>query len=584
MILTDLTGQLAGVKKVGDQQWQARCPAHDDSNPSLSVSIGGDGTILLKCHAGCTLKDICRALKIEVKDLFPKKKATGEPAVVYDYQDEFGRVLFQVCRFPGKRFRQRCSNGNGGYTWNLNGVRRVLYHLPELTAATPNKYVFVVEGEKDADRLTKLGLLATCNSGGAGKWRADYNRYLSGRSVVILPDNDDPGRSHAQQVARALANVAKEIRIVSLDDLPVGGDVSDWFETDGNLDQLMLRVKQAAPLGQLQLSKPIIKRLVDVRTRKVERLWPNKIPSGKLTLLVGDPCLGKSFLTLYIASRVTNGLCWPDLPDEPTPKGSVVILSAEDDLSDTVVPRLSAHDADLNRITAIEGVTRQDRKFHFNLVRDLPALEQAVDETEGVRLIVIDPITAYLGATDSHKNAEVRGVLAPLSQLAAKRGVAVLGVSHLRKGEGKALYRVLGSLAFVAAARALWMVSRDAENATRRLLVPAKCNLAIQPTSLAFSIIDGVVCFEANPVNITADEALRTPDESERCAMTEAVQWLQGVLGDGRVKAGDIFKSAKINHISEITLRRAAEKIGVLKSREGFGAFGGWYWQLPEDI
>jgi hypothetical protein len=128
------------------------------------------------------------------------------------------------------------------------------------------------------------------------------------------------------------------------------------------------------------------------------------------------------------------------------------------------------------------------------------------------------------------------------------------------------------------------MVSRDAENATRRLLVPAKCNLAIQPTSLAFSIIDGVVCFEANPVNITADEALRTPDESERCAMTEAVQWLQGVLGDGRVKAGDIFKSAKINHISEITLRRAAEKIGVLKSREGFGAFGGWYWQLPEDI
>jgi hypothetical protein len=142
-----------------------------------------------------------------------------------------------------KSFRQRRPDGMGGWVWNMNGVEPVLYHLPELSTAA---LVYVVEGEKDADNLTALGLTATCNAGGAGKWRANYNKALQGKAVVILPDNDDPGRSHAQTVARNLHGVAASVKVVELPGLLEKGDVSDWLDAGGTLDQLR-SLMQAAP-------------------------------------------------------------------------------------------------------------------------------------------------------------------------------------------------------------------------------------------------------------------------------------------------------------------------------------------------
>jgi len=579
-----ILGRLKQVKPTGLNKWQSLCPAHDDHKPSLSITLAEDGKILIKCFGGCKLPDICKVLGIEIKDLFPNNPSSrnnNEPEAVYNYTDEFGRILFEVVRFPGKRFSQRVPTPDG-YRWSLNGVRRVPYNLEALTKAKLDTQVFIPEGEKDCNRLGTLGLLATCNPGGAGKWRADYNRFFTARPVVVLPDNDSVGTEHAKQVVEHLLPIAREVKLVILDDLPPSGDVSNWLDTGGTLDDLMVRVKEAPALTRTDRATPIIRRLAEVVPRDVDWLWPNRFPMGKLSLIVGDPDVCKSFLTLYIASRVSNGLPWPDLPDEPITKGGVVLMSAEDDIEDTVVPRLIKQEADLTQIIALEGVSKQDRQFYFNLARDLPALEQAINQAENVRLVVIDPISAFCGMTDSHKNAEVRGLLGPLAQLAAKHRVAVIAVSHLRKGEGQALYRVLGSLAFVAAARALWIVTRDQTDQARRLLTLGKCNLAVEPPGLAFRLIDGQVCFDEGTVTMSADEALQKPDEEEKSAVQEAVEWLRQALSDGEMKASDIYRLAAENEIAKRTLQRAVSIVGVQKAKRGSFEKPFWIWSLPE--
>jgi hypothetical protein len=156
----------------------------------------------------------------------------------YDYRDEQEVLLFQVCRYEPKDFRQRRPDGAGGWTWKLDGVQRVLYRLPELLATDPSQTVYLVEGEKDADKLVAEGLVATTNSGGAGKWRDEYNESLRGRSVVIVPDNDEVGRAHADQVARSLYGIAASVRIAVLAGLPPKGDVTDWLAAGGTTEKL----------------------------------------------------------------------------------------------------------------------------------------------------------------------------------------------------------------------------------------------------------------------------------------------------------------------------------------------------------
>jgi len=513
---------------------------------------------------------------------------TKKIVAAYDYKDAAGNVLFQVIRYEGKDFSQRRPDGQGGWIWNLDGVKRVPYRLPELLQASKQDWVFIAEGEKDVDRLIAEGLSATCNPMGAGKWREEYNEHLQGRLVAVLPDNDRAGKKHAEQVADSLYGTAAEIRIVELPGLPEKGDVSDWLDSGGTIAELLQLVDQAKPfkptVARRQMTalqrdrqyvpKPIVVNLEDVEPQKVEWLWDNRIPLGKLSLLVGDPGLGKSFLTLYITAQVTTGRPWPDDPfKQPIFKGSVIILSAEDDVSDTIVPRLQAHGADLNRIRAIQGVTYDDPEcegpHQFNVTLHLPALEQAIIETPETRLVIIDPITAYLGKTDSHKNAEVRAALAPLAALAGEHRVAVVGVSHLSKNQGtKAIYRTMGSLAFTAAARAVWVVSKDRDNPNRRLLTPAKANLSVDPGGLAFSIIDGVVAFEPGRIEITTEEALCPETDEGAGALDAAKDFLKECLKDAPTPSAEVLKQAKENGVSARTLNRAKKALDVKSFRE----------------
>lgn len=233
----------------------ARCPAHDDQRASLSLSTGNDGRVLVRCHAGCSTPQIVAALGLTVRDLFPPDagstgSATGSRIEVahYDYRDETDTLLYQVVRFDPKDFRQRTPDAAGGWTWKLNGTRRVLYRLADVVAAAhEGRVVFVVEGEKDVHAVCDLGLVATTNAGGAEKWRPEYSAALAGAHVVILPDNDEAGEAHAQSVARSVLAAARSVRIVRLPGLPPKGDVSDWLRAGG--DRVTLeRLVSEAPL------------------------------------------------------------------------------------------------------------------------------------------------------------------------------------------------------------------------------------------------------------------------------------------------------------------------------------------------
>ncbi|MGA2068766.1 MAG: hypothetical protein ABSG86_27610 [Thermoguttaceae bacterium] len=241
----------------GDGQGSACCPAHDDRRQSLSVAVGDGGGVLLKCHAGCPTESVVEAMGLKMRALFPSHVGrNGNPATAtYYYLDEDGRPLFQVLRYTPKSFSQRRPDGKGGWIASVRGVRRILYRLPELLAAPASKVVYIVEGEKDVDRLRSLGLVATCNPMGAGKWRPEFAECLAGRRVVVIPDNDEAGRAHADQVARSLAGAARSVKLLDLPDLPEHGDVSDWLDAGGTKGKLLAMAKKTpawAPAGRAE--------------------------------------------------------------------------------------------------------------------------------------------------------------------------------------------------------------------------------------------------------------------------------------------------------------------------------------------
>jgi hypothetical protein len=203
----------------------AKCPAHDDHNPSLSIR-NVDGKVLVHCHAGCAQRDVIDALT--ARGLWEPERSE-DPRIIarYDYTDEHGNLLYQVVRYQPKDFRHRRPDGRGGWIWR-KGLRQVLYRLPEVLEAA---IVFVVEGEKDVETLRSHGFVATTNAGGAeSRWAPQYTEALRGREVILIPDNDAPGRKRVLNIARALlGNVA---RLVVLE-LEGGKDVTEWF-ADGH--------------------------------------------------------------------------------------------------------------------------------------------------------------------------------------------------------------------------------------------------------------------------------------------------------------------------------------------------------------
>lgn len=276
--LRELLGHLEQVTETSNG-WDALCPAHDDHRPSLGVSVGADGRILLNCRSNhCDPVTIMQCVGMSAKQLFVPvedggaKQDWGRLAATYDYQDEKGKLIFQVCRFEKvtrlsngqdertKTFRQRQPNPDGnGWTWKVKGLSLVLYRLPELMASPTSQPVFVVEGEKQVDYLHSIGFIATCNPAGAGKWKAEYGKHLGGRDVIVVPDNDpikksaktgegtSVGMEHAETVADSLCGVARSVHVLHLPDCGPKWGLDDWLQNGHDPGELAELLEQTEP-------------------------------------------------------------------------------------------------------------------------------------------------------------------------------------------------------------------------------------------------------------------------------------------------------------------------------------------------
>lgn len=341
----------------------------------------------------------------------------------------------------------------------------------------------------------------------------------------------------------------------------------------------------------------VVRNAAQVIAKPINWLWPGRIARGKVTLIAGHPGLGKSQVTASLAAIVSAGRPWPTT-DTACPPGNVIFLSAEDDAADTIRPRLDAAGADVSRVYIVESVRDPHpndpaRRRGFSLQRDLPLLEAALADIGSAALIVIDPITAYLGEVDSHKNAEIRALLTPLSDLASRYQAAVVAVSHLNKSSGsEALQRVTGSLAFVAAARAAYIVARDKEYSSRRVFVPIKNNIGSDQSGFAFSIESvtlnndiqtSTVSWENEPITITADEALSgNLGDDSRSQLDDAKGFLRGLLADGPVPVKRVRAEADDAGHTWATIRRAQKDLGIDAYKAGMKE--GWRWQLPTKV
>ena len=249
------------VKQLSNGSYQALCPCHDDKTASLSIDEK-DETILMFCHAGCEIENIATHTDLDMKNLFPPKENNNgrQQKIIdkYDYLGYDGKLLYQVLRYDDKSFKQRRPGSDGEWIWNLKGVTPVPYRLPDIIKAKKSgRVVFIVEGEKDVHTLEKHGFCATCNSGGAGKFKKLLVPYFKDANVVPIPDNDDPGRKHTEDVATKLNGTAKKIRLLNLPNLEEKQDVSDWLKHNSaeDLKKLVKETadwKKAKPLKSLK--------------------------------------------------------------------------------------------------------------------------------------------------------------------------------------------------------------------------------------------------------------------------------------------------------------------------------------------
>lgn len=341
----------------------------------------------------------------------------------------------------------------------------------------------------------------------------------------------------------------------------------------------------AVPPGDL-----IIYRASSVTPRKVEWLWQDRIPLGKLTTFAGVGGLGKTFVLCDTTARVSRGMDWPDSAGECCEPGQVLFISGEDDADDTLVPRLIELGADLSRVVFLKTEVL-DR---FTLA-DLKTLDKAIEQSRSgekppVRFVAIDPPTAYLGDVDDHKNAELRGLLSPLKSWAAKHRVAVVFNTHVNKGGGQkveAMARVMGSVAWVNAVRAAHMFSPDPDDADRCLFIPMKMNLAKKRKGLAYQIIvtDALASLKwLGDVDTSADDAMNRQVRQSRAI--QATDFLtQLFAGRRELPSEEVWAARRGAGLSENAVKEAKAKLRIQAVRRCLpGNHQIWVWIWPFDV
>lgn len=492
--LNGILERLKGVVATSPTQFNARCPAHHDQHPSLSVGVGDGGRVLLRCHAGCETADVVEALGLEIEDLFPGTPGTSTE---YVYEDEAAQPLFEIVRYPGKQFAARRRGENGAWVNRLGDTRRVPYHLPEvLTAAKSGRRVYVVEGEKDVDALRALGLAATTNPFGAGKWKPEYSSYLAGAEVIVIPDADDVGRKHADTVCQSLVRHAASVHVLELPDAHEGEDVSDfvargWTSADfeSHADALpAYRPDHEPEPGVSSSTGAESNPLEDTGTRSASlmkvvpigalmsrpQLQPDWIVEGLLlaigtSLVAAKPKVGKSSFARNLAAAVSQG---KEFLDRPVRKGTVLYLSLEDG----------------------EGIVSSsfkslgwspDISFSFETPpRDaMRELFRLVSETRP-GLVIIDTLARFQHLRDFKDYGEVSWVMQMFQRLARECRCHVMLLHHAPKMGAGGIDAAIGSVAFSGGVDTV--IELTQHGGQRRVGTRQRFGDDLEPTNLAF--------------------------------------------------------------------------------------------------
>lgn len=483
-------GDAASEFKRKGTEYYIRCPLHKDGIPSFRIQLRADKRGTWHCDPCSRGGDIFNLYAIinelDVKNDFPK--ITGDLAKLlanldsdnpspndserqiadtYDYRDERSGLLFQCVRYDPKEFRQRRPDGNGGWIWNLDDVRRVLYRLPELLAPSTEP-IFLCEGEKDADALCDLGLIATTNPGGARKWRDEYSQTLCGRNVVILPDHDSAGEKHAAQVASALLSIARFVKVVRLPGLPDKGDVSDWLASGGTKEKLFHLVETTANFTAETVERKAdsggtsgfcfrtaAEYLSEVKMRSQKKpYWQGIIREGEVSLLLGRPFAGKSTFACALTLALHRG---DTLLGRPCAQTRVAYLALE---------RNGQNVAELFETWGIAGqVTFADETpaFKGDGSELADSLEREIRK-RGLEVVIVDHLQNLMSVPDGNDYAKVSNAIAPLARIAKKTGAHLMLLHHQGKGAAREEIDAMGSEAYRGAADVLIEASKSGES------------------------------------------------------------------------------------------------------------------------
>ena len=591
--IDEVLSRLQNVKRF-TWGWTARCPAHDDQRNSLSLKVGDDERVLLKCHANppCQFSQIADAIDLPVSSFFSpqpfnttrNKKSGPQPKVeivtIYDYHDATGQLLYQVCRTPDKQFPQRRPDGKGDWIWGMGDVEPVLYRLPQLLAAIQKGHtIFIVEGEKDVDRLVSQGLTATTSPMGAGKWKPTYNAHLQGANVVIIPDNDEPGEKHARSVALSLQGKAQTVKVVLLPYLPPKGDVSDFLDQGGTLEGLKALIDQTplfTPSDLLDRSVAVQEEDEDLKPGSwsdlddldnTQWLWPGWLAIGFQTMIGGVSGCNKSALVLRLAQSVIQGKDWPDGTPYTGTTGKVVWCEGESGqainkkrLKDWGIPK----EAILTPINAKMEICWED-PIHRSKIEQQSALPE-------VQLIVVDSLSGVYGGDENEsKFGKVTKWFAALAKSLQK---TVVMVHHARKSENaetnitKADLRGHGSI--IQHCRVIGGIDApDPADSTQKRLKALKNNLGLLADPIGFYWENDQLVF---------GEAPNTP--RKETVIDRAKDLLRALLQHNPKPASEIIEALEGEGISKNSAYKAKDALRLVVVKDGKRSL----WSLPRNI
>lgn len=510
-----LLGHFESVKRRGDGEWMALCPAHGDRNPSLHITRREDRWLLC-CHAGCDTDDVLAAAGLTFLDLaerdnpFTGAAAPSRPVVTYRYVDADGSLLYEVLRWHPKRFSQRAADG----TASLKGVERVPYRLPELLAGVKaGERVHVAEGEKDVEAIRAAGGVATCNSGGAGavaQWGTPaFQDHLDGAEVVVVADRDDAGRKHAAEVASHLDGVAASVTVV---EAAQGKDAADHLSAGLGLAEFVEPRPEPAANEAANEAGPLAGRRTDLVRLLAEPAKPTPwrveglVADATLTILAGESTAGKSFLAQALCLGISSGRPVAGLP---CTRGRALYVDAEmgwyqfvdrmrpAGLTGREFDHIDATGLDLSRHGGLNAFAEEIGRRAYNLV-------------------IFDSLRRLAPSRSENDSDDMAPTVGAFTTLARETGAAVVLIHHAGK-DGMAR----GSSAIRDQCDALFVVVKD--GGARRLTCReggGKMRYAAEPEDVWLTVdpVSGGVSLSA-----PGAPALSTPKAPQREETKDAI-------------------------------------------------------------